>query len=111
MAQKYSVAVRNAILEAIEATIGSNAVLKLRTGAAPANADAADTGTVLATIPLGADWASAAALGSKSLAAAVQDPSADASGDAGHFRIYAADGVTCGMQGSVSNLEGSGDLK
>lgn len=36
--------------------------------------------------------------------------SADAAGTAGHFRIYASDGSTCHMQGTVTATGGGGDL-
>jgi hypothetical protein len=52
MATKISVAVRNAWLDAIETAIGVSAVLKLRTGAPPANITDADSGTVVATMNL-----------------------------------------------------------
>ena len=54
MALQYSVAVRNAQLDAVESTIGTAAVLKLYdlTAGAPADCAAAITGTVLATITL-----------------------------------------------------------
>lgn len=62
---QYSVTVNNARLDAVETTVGASAVLKIRTGAAPANCAAADTGTVLATANLPADWMAAAASASK----------------------------------------------
>ena len=108
MAIQLSVAVRNARLDAIETQIGASAVLKIRTGAPPANCAAIDSGTVLATMTLPPDWMAAAASGSKAFLGTWQDLSADAAGTAAHFRIYASDGVTCGMQGTVG--QGSGDL-
>ena len=48
MTVQLSVAVRNARLDAIETTIAASAVLKIRSGAQPANCAAADTGTVAA---------------------------------------------------------------
>jgi hypothetical protein len=110
MAIKLSVAVRNARLDAIETTIGASAVLKIRTGSAPANCAAADTGSVLATLTLPSSWLADAASGAKALAGTWQDASADASGDAGHFRIYASDGTTCGLQGTVTATGGGGDM-
>ena len=56
MAIQLSVVVRNARLDAIETAIGASAILKVRTGAVPANCAAADSGTVLATVNLPADW-------------------------------------------------------
>ena len=102
MAIKLSVAVRNARLDAIETAIGTGAVLKIRTGAAPTNISDADSGTVLATLTLPSDWMAAASSGSKALAGTWQDASADAGGTAAHFRIYASDGTTQHIQGSVT---------
>jgi hypothetical protein len=110
MALQQSVAVRNARLDAIEVAIGVSAVLKLRTGAAPASCAAADTGTVVATIALPADWMAAAAAGSKAKSGTWEDTSADAAGVVGHFRIYASDGTTCHMQGTVTATGGGGDM-
>jgi hypothetical protein len=50
MAIQLSVGVRNAMLDAVESTIGTSAVLKIRTGAQPATVATADSGTVLATL-------------------------------------------------------------
>lgn len=110
MAVQLSTAVRNAKLDAIETQIGASAVLKIRTGAAPANCAAADAGTVLATLSLPADWMSAAAAGVKSKLGTWQDTSADNPGTAAHFRLYASDGTTCGMQGTVTATGGGGDM-
>lgn len=100
--QQFSVAVRNAMLDAIETAIGTGAVLKIRSGAAPANCGAADSGTVLASITLASDWASAAAAGAKALSGLpLSDPVADNTGTAGHYRLYSSDGTTCGNQGTV----------
>lgn len=110
MAIQLSVAVRNARLDAIETTVGTSAVMKIRTGAQPADCAAADSGTVLATLSLPSDWLAAASSGSKAKAGTWQDASADATGTAAHFRIYASDGTTCGLQGSVTATGGGGDL-
>lgn len=111
MTIQLSVPVRNARLDAIEATIGASAILKVRSGAAPANAAAADSGTVLATIALPADWMSAAAAGSKAMLGSWADSAADATGTAAHFRIYDTTGVTCGLQGTVTATAGGGDME
>ena len=60
MALQYSVAVNNARLDAVETAIGASAVLKFRTGAPPSTCATADSGTVLATLNLPADWLAAA---------------------------------------------------
>ena len=110
MAIQLSVAVRNARLDTIESTIGTSAVLKIRTGAAPANVAAADSGTVLATLNLPSDWMAAAASGAKAKSGTWEDTSADATGTAAHFRLYASDGTTAHMQGTVTATGGGGDL-
>lgn len=110
MSIQLSTAVRNARLDAIETAIGASAILKLRTGAAPANCAASDSGTVVATIACPADWAAAAASGSKALQGTWQDLSADNAGTVAHFRLYASDGTTCHMQGTVTATGGGGDL-
>jgi hypothetical protein len=111
MAIQMSTAVRNARLDAIETTISTSAVLKIRTGAAPADCGTADAGTVLATLSLPSDWMAAASSGSKAKSGTWQDTSADATGTAAHFRIYASDGTTCGLQGTVTATGGGGDLQ
>jgi hypothetical protein len=101
MGYQLSTSVRNARLDTVESTIGTSAQLKVRTGAPPANCAAADTGTVLASMTLPADWMAAAAAGSKALSGTWQDASADATGTAGHFRIYDSAGTTCHVQGTA----------
>ena len=110
MPLQFSVAVRNAMLDAFESTTGTSAILRIRTGAAPANCAAADTGTVLAAATLPSDWMSAAASGTKSLLGTWQDASADATGTAAHFRIYDSAGTTCHAQGTVTISGGGGDM-
>ncbi len=110
MTIQLSTAVRNARLDAIEATAGTDAVLKIRTGAAPASCATADSGTVLATATLPSNWMADAASGSKAKAGTWEDAAADAAGTAAHFRIYASDGSTCHIQGSVTATGGGGDM-
>lgn len=111
MSLQLSVAVRNARLDAIESTVGTSAVMKIFTGSAPANCATADSGTVLATLSLPSDWMAAASSGSKAKSGTWQDTSADATGTAAHFRVYASDGTTCHMQGTVTITGGGGDLE
>jgi len=110
MALQYSTAVRNAKLDAVETSIGTSAVLRLRTGSPPANCATADSGTVLATLNLPTDWMNAASGGVKTLNGTWQDTSADATGTAGHWRLYASDGTTCGAQGTITVTGGGGDM-
>lgn len=110
MALQLSVAVRNSRLDAIETAIGVSALMRIRSGAVPANCGAADAGTVLATLALPSDWLAAAASGSKAKAGTWQDAAADATGTAAHFRIYDAVGTTCHLQGTVTATGAGGDL-
>src|SRR5687767_11917135 len=102
MALQYSTAVRNAKLDAVESTIGTSAVLKIRTGAPPATPATADSGTVLATLSLPSDWMAAASAGAKAKSGTWEDTAADAAGTAAHWRLYASDGTTCHAQGTVT---------
>lgn len=102
MSLQLSTTVRNSRLDSIETAIGTAPILKIRTGAAPANCAAADSGTVLVTMTLPSDWAAAASSGTKSKSGTWQDTSADATGTAAHFRIYDSAGTTCHIQGTVS---------
>jgi hypothetical protein len=111
MALQYSTSVRNAQLDAVETTIGTSAVLKIRTGSVPANCAAADSGTVLATLSLPSDWMAAAASGAKAKNGTWQDAAADAGGTAAHWRLYASDGTTCHAQGTCTATGGGGDME
>ncbi len=101
MSLQYSTAVRNARLDAIESTIGTSAIMRIRTGSVPATCATADAGTVVATLNLPSDWMAAASSGTKAMSGTWQDASADATGTAAHFRIYDSAGTTCHMQGTV----------
>lgn len=107
---QYSVSVRNAKLDAVETTIGTSAILKIRTGSAPATCATADSGTVLATVTLPSDWMAAASSGTKAKSGTWEDTSADSAGTAAHFRIYDSGGTTCHMQGTVTATGGGGDM-
>ena len=110
MAIQFSTNVRNGRLGAIPTAIGASAILKIRTGAQPANCAAADAGSVLATLNLPSTYFAAASGGVMAKTGTWQDASADAAGTAAHFRLYASDGTTCHMQGTVTATGGGGDL-
>lgn len=113
MALQFSTGVRNAILDTIESTTGTTAVLKIFTGSAPANCGTADSGTTLVTMTLPSDWMAAASGGTKAYNATWQDTSADNSGTAGYFRIYPSSPTTTNatIQGTVTATGGGGDLQ
>ena len=110
MAVKFSAAVKNGMLDAIETAISTSAVLKIRSGAVPTAITDADAGTVLATLNLPSDWMAAASGGSKAKAGTWEDASADATGTAAHFRIYASNGTTQHIQGTITATGGGGDM-
>lgn len=111
MTLQLSVAVKNGQLNSIETTVGTSAIIKIRTGSVPASITDSDSGTVLSTINLPSDWLAAASGGSISKQGTWEDSSADATGTAGHFRLYASDGTTVHMQGTVTATGGGGDLE
>jgi hypothetical protein len=90
MTIQLSVAVRNAMLDAIETAIGAGAVIKMRSGAQPANNAAVDSGTVIASITTAADFMGAAASGAKAFSnVPLTDVSADAAGTTASMRLTA----------------------
>lgn len=98
-------------MDAIETAAGTAAILKIRTGAQPASCATADSGTVVATLNLPSDYMANASGGSKAKLGTWQDSSADATGTAAHYRLYASDGTTCHEQGTVTVTGGGGDLE
>lgn len=110
MTIQIDVLTRNARLDATEAAIGPNPILRIRTGPPPANTAAARSGTVLATVNLPADWMQAAAGASKAMSGAWADNSADAAGTAGHYEILESTGTTVKLQGTVTATGGGGDM-
>jgi len=108
MALQYSNGIRNAQLNTVEGTTGTDAILKIWSGAAPANCAAADSGTALVIITLPTDWMDQASAAVKVKSGTWSDASADATGTAGHFRIYASNGTTCNVQGEITITGGGG---
>jgi hypothetical protein len=111
MAVQFSTTVRNARLDAIETAVGTTPILRIRTGAAPANCAAADAGAVLAEATLPSDWAAAASGGTKAKSGTWEDLSANATGTAAHWRLYDSTGTVCHAQGTCSASGGGGDLE
>lgn len=111
MAVQFSVAVRNARQNAIEATVGTTPLLRLFTLSPPANCAASSTGTLLCTLTLPSDWVGAASGGATALAG-TWTGTAIAAGTCGHYRIFDSAGTTCHEQGTVSTVAaGTGDLQ
>jgi len=103
MTFQYSVAVRNAALDVKETTIGTSPILKLFSGAEPANCAAADPTGLLATITLPSDWMSAAAAGVKAKLG-VWSNTASGTGTIASWRIYDSGLVACHIQGNTTDM-------
>ena len=110
MAIQLAILTRNARLNAIETEIGTTAVLKMFTGAQPADCATANSGTELFTETLPTDWMGAAAAGAMSLLGTWQAVAIGGGGTVAHFRLYASDGTTCKMQGTITVTGGGGDM-
>lgn len=104
-----SVACRNAMLNAIVATIGASPVIQIRTGSAP-TVESEDTGSLLASFALGSTWAAAAQSGSVQLTGLPITTQALASGTASHFRLKASNGTTH-ASGTVTRPDEGGDVE
>lgn len=101
MAYQYSVAVRDAMNDAMETAIGTTPTIEIFTGAQPANCAAADTGTKIASGVLPSDYLTASAAGVKAKNGTwtiTGLPAAGTGTAGGHFRIK--QGATCHSQGS-----------
>jgi len=110
MAMQFSVAVRNARLDAFETTAGATAKLRILTGTQPASCATAQSGTLLCEMTLPSDWLAAASSGSKAKAG-TWSGTATAAGTAGYFRIVDNAGTTCHQQGSITATSGGGDME
>jgi len=110
MGIQLSVSVRNARLDAIETAIGASAKLQIYSGSMPASCAASATGTKLAEITLGSDWAANASSGSKSFSNTPLSTTGLAGGSAGYFRVVDNSGATCHMQGTITATGGGGDM-
>jgi hypothetical protein len=98
-----SVAARNARLNALNTELGTGAILKLFSGALPANCAAADPSGVLCTITLTGSAFASASSGSMSMTGtwAGTGGGAGVPGNAACFRIYDSGGTTCHQQGDA----------
>lgn len=110
MTIQFSTAVRNARADAWASAVGPSAVLRIRTGAPPANCAASDSGTALASFSFGSTWTSAASGGVKEVSGLPITVTGSATGIAGHYRLYASNGTTCHEQGTVTITGGGGDM-
>lgn len=103
MTLQYSTTIRNNKLDQVESTTGTAAVLKIFSGAQPANCAAADPSGLLCTITLPSDWMNAASGGTKTLLG-TWSASASGSGTAASWRIYESTATTCHLQGNTTDM-------
>jgi hypothetical protein len=109
---KIGTAARNAACDAIVDLIDAGAgagTLTIRTGAPPTNVSDADSGTLLATLTFSDPAFGASASGTATASAITSDTNADASGDAGHFRVKDSNGNTI-FQGTAGEAADTPDL-
>lgn len=101
---------RNSRLDAITSRAGASALLRIYSGSRPATGGAETT--LLAQLTCNATFAPAASGGVLTLNAIATQTSAAATGAASWFRIYASNGTTHVLDGSVSTVAaGTGDLQ
>lgn len=105
-------AAANGIVDLIDAGTGAGTIA-IRTGAPPTNVSDASSGTLLGTCTFSATAFGASSSGTATAASITSDTSADASGDAGYFRVYAGAAAdtaalcqgTAGDSGDTPDLE------
>ena len=98
---QYSITHRTNAMSQLNTDIGANAVIKVWTGAMPANCGTADSGTLLVTFAGNAGGFGTASNGVLT-ASAVASANAGNTGTAGYFRIYpsAATSTNAVVQGT-----------
>lgn len=97
---KRSAAAANAAVDAMTALMNSG-ILRIYSGTKPANVAASITGTTLAELTLNSTAFGAGSSGVATANAITGDTSANATGTATHFRIFASNGTTAIMDGTV----------
>jgi len=114
MPLQYSVAVRNAQLNAWETAIGVSPILHLYDGVNPANCGLGATANIIASATLPVDWSGAAAGGVKAIINSPFTVTGVAAAGAGTavlaYRIMDSTNTTCHEQGSVTITGGGGDM-
>ncbi len=99
MAFQYGATLRNNQVSQIQTTIGASGVLKIFSGAEPANCAAADPAGLLATITLPASFLTSS--GGVTTIAGSWTVAASATGTAASFRMYDGSAV-CHVQGNTT---------
>jgi hypothetical protein len=113
---KISTSARNAACDAIVDLIDGGTPpgrVEIRTGAPPTNVSDASSGTLLGTCLCSNPAFGAASTGVATASAITSDTDADASGDAGYFRVYTGDGgdTTAILQGTAGEAADTPDME
>jgi hypothetical protein len=112
---KLGTTARNAacdgLVDAIDTGTGAGTIA-IRTGSPPTNVGDASSGTLLGTCTFSATAFGAASTGVATAAAITSDTNADASGDAGYFRVYKGAGADTAalFQGTAGNSGDTPDM-
>jgi len=108
-----AIAAANAVVDLIDGGTGAGEI-HIYTGSAPTNVEDAPTGTLLAELVMSDPaFGNAADInpGARATASAVADDSdANATGNAGYFRVVDSDDTAI-MQGTVTATGGGGDME
>lgn len=112
---KISTTVRNAMCDAAVDLIDGGTPpgrIEIRTGSPPTNVSDASSGTLLGTLTFSNPAYGAASSGTAQENSITSDTNADASGDAGYFRIYqgAAGDTAALMQGTAGEAADTPDM-
>lgn len=101
MAVRTSGGLKNYALDSgLKTAFDTTGRINVYTGAQPATADTAASGTLLGTLTLSATSFGAAASGAIAIAAVTSDTSADATGTAGYVRFYRTGDTAPGSAGN-----------
>jgi len=112
MVTRISTIVRNGAVNGAVDTIDAGpgpGTVQIRTGAQPASVAAAATGTLLGTLTLSDPAFGEAGNGTATAGAVTGDTSADASGDAGWYRVLDSTGAAL-IDGAISAAGGGGEM-
>lgn len=109
MATRIAVNARNQGVGAVGALLNGGTV-EIRTGSQPASPASADSGTLLASIPLANPAFESPSNGQAALAGVPRQAQAQAAGTAGHARFKTSGGQVV-LDVAVSGPSGNGELK
>lgn len=110
---QFSVAVRNAMLDAFETAAGVSLMIELRSGALPVNCAAGSSGNLLSRDAIPSDWMAAASGGTKAKSGTwtLTGAANISTQNIGHFRMFQSGSPdVCVAQGDVTATGGGGAM-